>query len=128
MRSALESVVAVVESGTELEGPAARAVERAQLALERERVVGDGLGSEAGLSENRLVTELLERGNGIWAELTAPRRHEDVLRTLRTLTPDDLRAAILSRLWLSALLPPEVLAEWWDELRGADAPQANSPS
>jgi hypothetical protein len=58
-------------------------------------------------------------GDRVWRSLEAAGSGTECLLTLAALSPDELRAAVLSRLWaeLATRLPERSFADWSSELR-----------
>ena len=81
------------------------------------------------------VAAALMRGDRVWAALRESASGSESLLTLTALSEDDLRGALLSRLWLenSTRLPTEEFARWCGELRefvrwSSDEDAAQPPS
>lgn len=87
---------------------------------DRHAIEGEGSESAAWLNgrlDEPTLDALLARGSRVWLELTSAPSVEQALAHLGSLNNTDLRAAILTRLALSATLPPEQLESWWRELQ-----------
>jgi hypothetical protein len=99
-----------------------------EVLAERRRVEAAAEGAEP-------IAAALMRGDRVWTALRECESGSESLLTLAALSDDDLRGALLSRLWQenSARLPSEEFSRWSGELRefvgwSAEEDPGQSPS
>ena len=80
---------------------------------------GDARRAGRGVEGSEPIAEALMRGDRVWTALVSSESAAETLLTLSAVGEDDLRAALLSRVWLerSSRLPDHRFAEWSESLR-----------
>ena len=133
LSEALAELIGAVE--TSLPEDSREAAVSKRLSGARDALTENPPSGQHAAADDESVAAALMRGDRVWAALRESESGSESLLTLAALSEDDLRGALLSRLWLenSTRLPADEFARWSGELRefvgwSSDEDDAQPPS